>query len=468
MDLDGTILEVNTTIEKLIGYRKEDLIGENYMCFQLYPDKYVPIIIDRFKNIRGGEFIDAIELELKHKDGELNWVSIITTLIKYGERTLLLSMIEDINQRKKLEQKLKESEEMFRIFDDQSLVSVAILQDNVFKHCNKQFTETTGYSCEEILKWGPREFLNVVHPEDRQFVAEQSQKKQEGSEDAITNYIVRGFNKKGDLLWADLYSKTIQYKGRPGNLITLLDITDKKKAEEELKKLLQLKKEFINRASHEIKNPLTSISSAAQLLMLSHKDELSSEAQELVEMILKGSNRINTIILELLDTTKIESDKLKLEKKIADIGFLVIGCIEESQLLINQRNLKVSSELAPNIQLAVDKSKIQQVFCNLISNAIKNTPPGGEITVKLKQKDNDVELSVKDTGIGLNHDDIQLLFKQFSRIDRSDVEGKIITEGTGLGLFISKEIVEKHEGKILVESEGRNKGSKFIVKLPLT
>ena len=83
-------------------------------------------------------------------------------------------------------------------------------------------------------------------------------------------------------------------------------------------------------------------------------------------------------------------------------------------------------------------------------------------------KDNDVELSLKDTGIGLNHDDIQLLFKQFSRIDRSDVEGKIITEGTGLGLFISKEIVEKHEGKILVESEGRNKGSKFIVKLPLT
>ena len=467
MDLDGTVLEINTTIEKLIGYSKEDLIGENYMDFQLYPTKYLPIIMSRFKNIRDGEFLDALELEIRHKNGKLNWVNVITTLIQYGKKTLILSMIEDIAQRKDLEQKLRESDEIFKIFDEQSLVGVAIMQGDVFHYCNKQMSRTSGYSCEEIKNWGPREFLEFIHPEDRKFVSEQTQRKQIGSSNVVSNYILRGIKKDGNIIWVDLFSRTIQYKGSPGILITVLDISERKRAEDELNEVLRVKKDFINMASHEIKNPLTSISSAAQLLKLSYKDDLSEDALELVDMILKGVKRIDNIIHDLLDTTKIESDNLKLKKKAVDIGSVIISCIEESQLSINERNLELSSEIDPEVNLNVDKPKLEQVCSNLLSNAIKNTPPGGEIKVQLIKENNHVEFSISDTGIGLSEEDIGKLFKQFSRIDRSDVVSNIITEGTGLGLFISKEIVEKHEGQIIVESEGRNKGSKFIVLLPI-
>jgi len=466
-DSNGIIIEINSTLEKLIGYTREELVLKNIIDFPLYPKEHIPILQDRFQGILDGEIQTPIELKISNKEGKSFWVHATTIPVKHGNSTLLLSIIEDINERKILEERLKESEDKFKIFNEQSLIGVAIFQDNVFKYCNKRFSQILDYSCEEILNWEPGEFLKVIHPDDREFVVEQAQKKQTGAEDAIVNYVIRGFKKNGDSIWAENFSNTIQYRGRPGVLNTLLDITEKKKAEEHLKKLLRVKKDFINRASHEIKNPLTSISSAAQLLKMSHKDELSTQALELVNMILKGSKRIDNIIHDLLDTTKIESDKLKLKKKPVDIGSLVIGCIEESQLFINERNLKLSSEIDPQVNLNVDKSKIEQVCSNLLSNAIKNTPPGGEIKVKLRRENEHIEFSILDTGVGLKEDDISKLFKQFSRIDRSDVTSNIITEGTGLGLFISKEIVEMHNGQILVESEGRNKGSKFTVQLPI-
>ena len=133
------------------------------------------------------------------------------------------------------------------------------------------------------------------------------------------------------------------------------------------------------------------------------------------------------------------------------------------------KNFEVRLDLIPDLYLEVDKDRIETVVFNLISNSIKYTPSKGIITVSLKKKGKYAELKVKDTGMGLDERDINKLFKKFSRIrDTIEEANGVSIQGTGLGLYITKEIVQQHDGKIFAESEGRNKGSTFTVQFPLS
>jgi signal transduction histidine kinase len=146
---------------------------------------------------------------------------------------------------------------------------------------------------------------------------------------------------------------------------------------------------------------------------------------------------------------------------------LIRECAKEMMYLIKKRDLKLSLELLDRLVLKIDKIRIEQVILNLLSNAIKNTPPKGVITIKSYVKGDWATISVNDTGIGLTREEITKLFSRFGKIERygSGLE-YIDIQGTGLGLFISKEIIELHHGQIRAESLGRNQGSTFIIKLP--
>ncbi|MFX1500810.1 MAG: PAS domain S-box protein [Promethearchaeota archaeon] len=138
-------------------------------------------------------------------------------------------MINDINSD------LNKSIEKFRIITEQPLIGIMIIQDGLFKYFNKRVTETSGYSAEEIKSWAPNEFINFVHPDDREFVAEQARKKQAGDPDVVNQYSYRSIRKNGEVYWLELFSKTINYGGRPADLVMTFDITDKTKAEQQLK-----------------------------------------------------------------------------------------------------------------------------------------------------------------------------------------------------------------------------------------
>jgi signal transduction histidine kinase len=136
--------------------------------------------------------------------------------------------------------------------------------------------------------------------------------------------------------------------------------------------------------------------------------------------------------------------------------------------LYRKRGHRIDLNLPEELYLKVDKSSIERVLINLLSNAIKYTPPNGIITIKLNKEDMFAELSISDTGIGLTENDIKKLFKKFSVIKKSEAMGiELSKDGTGLGLYICKEIVELHNGQIWAVSEGKEKGSTFFIKLPL-
>jgi signal transduction histidine kinase len=135
--------------------------------------------------------------------------------------------------------------------------------------------------------------------------------------------------------------------------------------------------------------------------------------------------------------------------------------------LVNQRKLNLKLEIRDEIYIKIDKIRIEHVILNLLSNAIKNTPPNGNINIKLFKKQNWVEIAIIDSGIGLTREEMDRMFTQFGKIERYGEGLEFIDiQGSGLGLYISKEIIDLHKGQIIAESAGRNKGSTFRVKLP--
>ncbi|MFX0140978.1 MAG: sensor histidine kinase, partial [Candidatus Hodarchaeota archaeon] len=235
-----------------------------------------------------------------------------------------------------------------------------------------------------------------------------------------------------------------------------------------LKELDQIRKDLISRVSHELKTPLVSVCGAAELLLDSFLEEFKDDTKELIEMIDKGGKRLKYLVDNLVDITRIEYKKFELEKDTNDINQLVRDCVREMMYIIKKRELNLELELLDGLFLEIDKIRIEQVLLNLLSNAIKNTPPNGKITVKSLKKNNNVEVSITDTGIGLTKEEMDKLFTRFGKIERYGNGLEYIDiQGTGLGLYISKEIIDLHEGQIWAESEGRDKGSIFTIRIPI-
>ncbi len=182
-------------------------------------------------------------------------------------------------------------------------------------------------------------------------------------------------------------------------------------------------------------------------------------------MIYKNEENLNVLISEVLDITKIKSDKLKLILEKVDLSKIITGSVDDLKSLAEEKHITISLLPSPEMpQIMADQLRISQVIKNLLDNAIKFTPENGKVSVEVRNINEDITVIVKDTGIGINPENIGKLFTPFFQI-QSNLSRKY--RGTGLGLAISKGIIEAHGGRIWVESKGEGKGSTFIFSLPI-
>jgi signal transduction histidine kinase len=251
-----------------------------------------------------------------------------------------------------------------------------------------------------------------------------------------------------------------------------MDITDKKQAEqliiEENKRLLELeelRKDLITRVSHELKTPMTSIFGTIQILLGIFREKLDKEALKYAKIGYRGCLRLKELIDNLLDASRLESKKFELRLQKEDLGILVDDCINDMSYLADTRKQTIEIDYPYKVEYEIDRLRFRQVITNIISNAIKNTPREGNIVISLNEKDVYIDIHVRDNGVGLTQKEKERLFEKFGKIERYGMDLDVDIEGCGLGLYISKEIVELHGGKILVESEGRNKGTTFTIRL---
>lgn len=235
------------------------------------------------------------------------------------------------------------------------------------------------------------------------------------------------------------------------------------KLNEELKKLNKMKSDFISAVSHELRTPLTSIKGYASILMTGKLGEVSAVQKERLEKIDKHSNSLAHLINNLLDIARIESGKVQMDIKEVPIKEMLDSIMDIIMPQVKEKNISIKLNLKLTTEkIKADPGQLERVFLNLISNAIKFTPDKGKITISGEDRNEYVEFSIEDTGIGIPKKDMDKLFEEFFRADNA-LDQKV--KGSGLGLSLVKKIIEAHRGKIWAQSE-LNKGTRFTFTLP--
>ncbi|UCE99528.1 MAG: response regulator [Planctomycetota bacterium] len=249
-----------------------------------------------------------------------------------------------------------------------------------------------------------------------------------------------------------------------GSVHVAKDITERKWAELERKEQDRLKSEFVATVSHEIRTPLSIFKNIISNALAGIMGQLSPKLCENLEMANRTINRLTRIVNDFLDITKIEAGKMELRRTQYDIQLSIHDTIGSLTQLAEEKNIDLKSYM-PGCELVIDadRDRIEQVLVNLISNAIKYTPEGGHVNVRVEAFDKKVAVEVEDDGLGIGSSDLEKIFDRFVQIKKQVGPGE---HGTGLGLSIAKEVVELHGGKIEVESE-LGEGTIFTVFLPL-
>jgi len=240
-----------------------------------------------------------------------------------------------------------------------------------------------------------------------------------------------------------------------------------KEQNKKLNEIDKLKSEFLTRISHELKTPLISIKGYSELILEQKADLFDMDTISMIEEITHGAIRLEDLINRLIETSKLEADQVKLIASIRNLSFLIKFTVRELRGIAKTRNQKIVLNIHDKLITKFEVERIHEVVGNLLTNAIKYSPPYGTIEIKSKINEDFYVISVKDNGIGITQNEMPKLFKQFGKIEHYGRGSNISSEGSGIGLYIAKKLVELHGGKIWVESEGRDKGSTFYFSLPI-
>jgi len=250
LSLDLTITYVNQQVYEIFGYSSDEIIGKKSLDF-IHPDD-ISRTIEAIKRTTKTREVISTELRIRHKEGHYIPTSAKGHLVGYDNQDKIVAVLRDTTKEFEAEQKLKESEEKFRKISEQSLVGICIIQDDLMKYVNQQYADNSGYTVDEIMNWKSGEFVKIIHPEDRKMVMEQSRKKQEGLDEVINQYQFRAVKKSGEMFWVEIVSNTITFEGKNAVLISILDITETKLAEQKLKESEKILKDFVHNGTDSI------------------------------------------------------------------------------------------------------------------------------------------------------------------------------------------------------------------------
>jgi two-component system phosphate regulon sensor histidine kinase PhoR len=316
---------------------------------------------------------------------------------------------------------------------------------------NQQWYDYTGLSFEETKKWG---WQKVVHPDDIQATTQKYLSSlKTGEIFEIENRYKRGHD--GVYRWH--LNRAVPLKGDDGKIIfwvgTATDIEDQKKE-------MEKRDEFIGIASHELKTPLTSLKGYLQLITAGKGEELPTKVTQYVEKANKALNKLQSLINDLLDVSKIQAGKLEYAFSTVNVADLVKDCIENARHIYPENTFVI--EDGNEYLVSANPERLEQVLMNLINNSVKYSKENKNVIIKTERLGGTVRVAVIDFGIGLSDDQKDHIFERFYRVE----DKKYLASGLGMGLYISAEIIHNHKGEISVESE-LGKGATFYFDLPI-
>ncbi len=469
-DLEGNLIYVNATFLKMWGYdSSEETIGRPAVEF--WQDRKQAARVVRTllrKGIWQGELV-ALRADGSTFDGH-----VVASLVEddEGEPICLMASMIDMTERKQMEEALRTREEYFEsLIENSSDVIVVLNGDGTVRDGSPAIARVMGYEPEEVLGTNT---LTFVHPDDLSNAAEAFAQLAQNP-GTIERREVRFRHKDGSWRYIEAIGQNLLHDPAVRGIVAnFRDITERKKAEEKLEELYQREKElrreleaemkrraeFTRALAHELKTPLTPVVMSSQLLASELKDET---LLRVARNISRGAANLNSRIDELLDLARGEMGMLQLKLEQVDALQLLQEVIEDVALVPSSRGQSLISKLPSSLPpVWCDRVRLRQIVLNLLNNAFKFTPDGGEITLRARQEDAGLIVKVRDSGPGIAKQEQQRLFEPYHRVD-SDRER---LSGLGLGLALCKTLVELHKGRIWVESHA-GKGSTFGFSLPL-
>jgi PAS domain S-box-containing protein len=458
---DGRILSVNTAAREIHGYGPGEMVGLRLLA--LVDESGREGLSRDLATMREspGEFLDGSrEFIALRKDGTTFEAEALMSSVETEGIRSLIGIVHDVSVRKALERGQRRAEALYRATFDQALVGILHTSlDGRFMRVNRTACEILGYTGAEMLALG---YADITHAEDLEASAERfaSSLADAGRqfEYHATRRVVR---KDGSVLWALTSLSLVRTdRGAPDFFLVMIqDIT-------ELKRVEQMKDEFVSTVSHELRTPLTSIRGSLGLLAGGVVGTLPDAARNLVLIAERGCERLIRLVNDILDTEQIETGQMQFDLRVAELRPLVERAMEsmEGFAQAHQVRLRMEAPLAP-VLASVDADRFIQVLTNLISNAVKFSPQPGAVDVTLSQPaGGSARLEVRDRGPGIPKDFHARVFQRFSQADASSARQK---GGTGLGLSIAKAIVD-HLGGTIGYRTNPDAGTVFFVQLPAT
>ena len=458
--LDGTITSWNRGAERIYGYNSEDVIGRHITA--LAPMGCQDQIATFLDTLRRGERVEQIEILRLHKDGSLRDISVTISPIHDSEARIVgTSLIgRDVTQLREAQRDISEREGRIRLLLESTAEGIVGLgPDSTCTFVNPSCARMLGYaSADELIG---RQIHHLLHPDH--------------SEEDCPIYIPlrtgKGTHSDQEIIaradGATFASEYWSYPIRRGNqiagvVVTFLDITDRKRAEDEIRTAARRREEFLAMLSHELRNPLSAVVSAARVMRSpATKPENIDKARQIVE---RQSRHMARLLDDLLDVSRITRGGIELKKEDLDLRDVIRTAIESLTPVLEERQSELHEEL-PDELLPVrgDSARIQQVVVNLLSNAARYSPPGSPIYLSAGVNGESVTLKVKDRGRGISPSMLSDIFELFVQ-DGQGLERS--TGGLGIGLTLVRQIVELHGGVVHAHSDGPGKGSEFVVTLP--
>ncbi|WP_244944969.1 PAS domain-containing protein [Nostoc sphaeroides] len=476
-DITHNIAHVSEEYCNLLGFdpTTQEISFEEWLS-RLHPDDrtFASEVVSR--TIEEQQEYYETDYRILHPNG-IRWLAARAKVFydAAGNGVRMLGNVQDITDRKQVEEELRQSEERYRYLAE--AIPQLVWTCNASGSCdyaNQRLCDYTGLTFEQILGHG---WISAVHPEDRQT----AQSMWNNAVDCGSSYRHEyRFKRAADSSYRWHLVLGLPLKDQQGQVVkwfgTCTDIHDQKELEVERNRLLaqeqaaraeaeranRIKDEFLAVLSHELRSPLNPILGWTKLLQTRKFNE--TKTAEALATIERNAKLQTQLIDDLLDVAKILRGKLSIQATPVNLASVIESAIDTVTTAAVAKSILLHPVL-PNIgQVSGDSNRLQQIIWNLLSNAIKFTPNGGRVEIRLERVDQQTQIIVSDTGKGINHEFLPYIFESFRQEDVS-VTRKY--GGLGLGLAIVRQLVEAHGGTIAADSPGEGLGATFTVQLPL-
>ncbi|MBD6614669.1 PAS domain S-box protein [Komarekiella sp. 'clone 1'] len=459
--INGYFQWVSPTFERTLGWTVDEMISRPWTDF-VHPDDISKSVSEADSLFSNNETF-AFENRYRHKDGSYRWF--LWNAQSYPQEQVIYGAAVDITERVRVEDDRKRAEQALHQSEEQSRYILESINDGFFALDHDWRFVYVNQAAERLLNYTPGELLGKDFWETFPGLAgsEFEQLHRRVMNERVASSITSFYPDHNR--WYDVHS----YPAANGITIYFRDITEREKllqqeqaAREAAEQANRIKDEFLAVLSHELRSPLNPILGWARLLQ-SGKFDAARQAEALAT-IERNARLQSQLIEDLLDISRIMQGKLTLIAAHVNLAFVISAAVDTVRLAAQAKNIQLQLDLDTAIApISGDAARLQQVAWNLLTNAVKFTPNGGQVIVELKQIDRLAQIRVMDTGKGINPQFLPHVFEYFRQEDGSTTRK---FGGLGLGLAIVRQIVEMHGGTVRAESRGENQGATFIVQLP--